>query len=170
MIKNIIAMLLSIVFVVACSSSKKPTDESANLNDGSAQNNGADITTKPIAFDPLGSDSGTIAGLSTVHFGYDSPSLTEETKNMLKQNAEWMKSHPNAKLQIEGHCDSRGSNEYNLTLGERRANTVKSFMQGLGVDAARMSVISYGEEKPIAMGDTEADYAKNRRANFVPAE
>lgn len=166
MLKKILVLGLSLVFVVACSSKKK-TDE-ADL--AGAGVNGADIAEKPIMFDPLGSDSGNISGLNTIRFEYDSPALSAEAKKILAANAEWMKSNSNAKIQIEGHCDSRGSNEYNITLGERRANSVKTFLQGLGVDAARLSVISYGEEKPLALGENEADYAKNRRANFVPAQ
>ena len=73
-----------------------------------------------------------------------------------------------ATIQIEGHCDSRGSVEYNLALGERRAKAVKAYMGSLGIDSKRMTIISYGEEKPIATGDSEDAYAKNRRANFVP--
>jgi peptidoglycan-associated lipoprotein len=71
-------------------------------------------------------------------------------------------------LQIEGHCDSRGSIEYNLALGERRAKSVRAYLVNLGVSAKRLSVISYGKEKPIVQGDSEEAMAKNRRANFLP--
>jgi peptidoglycan-associated lipoprotein len=167
MLKKLFVLGLSLVFVVACSSKKK-ADDAGTAGDG--MNSAADIAEKPIIFDPLGSDSGNISGLRTVNFAYDSQNLDAEAKQVLGSNAEWMKSNPNAKMQIEGHCDSRGSNEYNLTLGERRANTVKTYLQGQGVDAARLSVISYGEEKPLATGENDADYAKNRRANFVPVQ
>jgi peptidoglycan-associated lipoprotein len=118
----------------------------------------------------MGSDSGSIAGLTTVHFDYDSATLRSDTKAELAKNAEWLKANPGTNIQIEGHCDSKGSNEYNLSLGERRASAVKAYMQTLGIEAGRMSTVSYGEEKLLSMGDTEADHAKNRRANFVPAK
>lgn len=168
MFKKLLILSLSLVFVAACSSKKKTED--ADAAGGDMTNAGADISDKPLMFDPMGSDSGNIAGLGTVRFEYDSPSLTAEAKKVLTANAEWMKSNASSRIQIEGHCDSRGSNEYNVTLGERRAMTVKNFLQGLGVDGARLSVISYGEEKPLGLSETEADYAKNRRANFVPAQ
>jgi len=71
-------------------------------------------------------------------------------------------------IQIEGHCDSRGSIEYNLALGERRAKSVKAYLVSLGIEANRLNIISFGEEKPLADGDTESAHAQNRRANFVP--
>jgi peptidoglycan-associated lipoprotein len=122
----------------------------------------------PMAFDTAGSDSGKIDGLQTVRFGYDQSSLTTEAKKQLSGNATWMKSHDKVNVQIEGHCDSRGSLEYNLALGERRAQSVKTYLVGLGIPTAQMTIISYGKEKPVATGDNEEAWSKNRRANFVP--
>jgi len=119
-------------------------------------------------FDPAGSDSGKINGLETIYFGYDKSNLDSATKKILASNAQWLKTNAKVNLQIEGHCDNRGSIEYNLSLGERRANSVKSYMVSLGIPAARLSVISYGKEKPLVQGDSDSAYAKNRRANFVP--
>ena len=163
MIKRILSLLSvgCLLFAIGCSST--PKDDEAGL-DGE----GADITEQPLSFDPMGSDSGTIAGLNTVYFDYDSSNLGERAKQMLSENIAWINSHPNVTIQVEGHTDSRGSNEYNLTLGERRANAVVTYMQGQGVDGSRLSVISYGEEKLQAVGDSDSDHAKNRRANFVP--
>jgi peptidoglycan-associated lipoprotein len=81
--------------------------------------------------------------------------------------AEAMKASKSAAIQIEGHCDERGTVEYNLALGERRAQSVKNFLSQLGVDGARLSTISYGEEKPVVQGHSEDAWAKNRRAEFV---
>jgi peptidoglycan-associated lipoprotein len=81
-----------------------------------------------------------------------------------------MKKNPNVNVQIEGHCDARGSIEYNIALGERRANAVKNYMTSLGIPGDRLSVISYGKEKPLNQGDSESAYAANRRANFVPLQ
>ena len=73
-------------------------------------------------------------------------------------------------MNIEGHCDQRGSNEYNLSLGERRANSVKKMMVSMGIPASRLTIVSFGEEKPLVQGDSEEAMAKNRRANFVPSK
>ena len=164
MFRYVLVFAMSLLLVAGCSKKPKPDGDSL-AGDGSS-----DISERPLAFDPLGSDSGSIAGLNTVQFDYDSTTLTSDAKAKLAQNAEWIKNNPGTMVQVEGHCDSRGSNEYNLTLGERRANAVKSYLQGIGVDASRLTVISYGEEKLISMGEGEADHAKNRRANFVPSK
>lgn len=128
------------------------------------------IDSAPLSYDAMGSDSGKINGLVTVHFAYDKSNLDSTAKKDVAQNVGWMKANPKAKVQIEGHCDSRGTIEYNVALGERRANAVKAHMVSLGIPADRLSVISYGKERPLEMGDTEAAWAKNRRANFVPAQ
>ncbi len=166
MLKKFMFSLLMLALVAGCASKKK-AGEGEGSADGSMSE--SDISEKPLAYDPMGSDSGSIAGLVTVNFDYDSATLTAKTKADLAKNADWIKANAGS-VQIEGHCDSKGSNEYNLSLGERRANAVKAYLQTLGVDAGRMTTISYGEEKLVAMGDTEADHSKNRRANFVPAK
>ena len=102
-----------------------------------------------------------------VYFEYDSANLTSDAMALLKEKAQWMKNNPNARVLIEGNCDERGSNEYNLALGDRRAESAKTFLVNLGVSASRLSTISYGEEKPVDAGKTEAAYAKNRRVHFV---
>lgn len=160
-IKIIGITLLTAGLLISCSSKKKSDAEGA---DGSGAQ---DITSTNMSFDPTGSDSGTIAGLNTIHFPYDQAILDETNKQKLNANAEWIKFRK-AIVQIEGHCDSRGSVEYNLALGERRAKAVKAYLVSLGVGADKLRVVSYGEEKPIAQGETEEAYAQNRRANFVP--
>jgi peptidoglycan-associated lipoprotein len=160
--RNIILALAAFSLIGACSSKDKEVVDTVEVDGG--------ITEKPIGFDPMGSDSGNIPGLATVHFEYDRFSLSPEARNILSQNAEFLRSNANVNLQIEGHCDSRGSIEYNLTLGERRANTVKSYLVSLGIQESRLSVLSYGEEKPMNAGDNESAHAANRRANFVPVQ
>lgn len=113
------------------------------------------------------SDSGKAMGLQTIHFGYDTYTLDSETKTILKANAKIMKDKTSLKVQIEGHCDSRGGIQYNIALGEKRANSVKKFMESQGVEAARLTTISYGKEKPVDNGSTDEAHAKNRRANFA---
>lgn len=166
MIHRLVLSALALALVVGCQSKKTTEDNSANTAPTTTQSNDA-IENTPMAFDAQGSDSGKIDGLKTINFEYDKSALTSEAKKTLAGNADWLKKNSN-NLQIEGHCDSRGTIEYNLALGERRAQAVKSYLVGLGIAANRLSVISYGKEKPVADGDSEAAMAKNRRANFVP--
>ena len=159
-----------LVLAVALSScgSKKTTVEKTGEGEAGGGSMPPKIENTAMNFDPQGSDSGKIDGLQTVHFDFDKANLKEEEKKKLQGNADWMKSHSNIGVQIEGHCDAKGSIEYNLALGERRAKAVKDYLIHLGVGEGKLSIISYGKEKPIASGDSEADYSKNRRANFVP--
>lgn len=155
-----------VVGLVSCKSKPKEVDQSAATTDSSQQT--PRITDEAMDFNVRGSDSGEISGLTSINFDYDKAGLTSEGRKRAQGNADWMKSNPNANLQIEGHCDIRGSIEYNLSLGERRAQAVKSYLVTLGVDAKRLNIISYGKERLLANGESEADHAKNRRANFVP--
>ena len=162
---------LTLILAAGCTKPKKTTEENGTGADNGATSTEAPaITDKSIATDPQGSDSGKIDGLVTVNFEYDQARLTDSARSKLKQNAEWIKKNADYTIQIEGHTDSRGSVEYNLSLGERRAKSVKTYLEGLGVESKRMTIISYGEEKPIDPGDNEAAWSKNRRANFVPLQ
>lgn len=105
--------------------------------------------------------------LKDVNFDFDKSDIRPDARDILKANAEWIKANPKSKVQIEGHCDERGTNEYNLALGERRANAVKKYLSSLGVEADRLYTISYGEELPIDPGHSEDAWAKNRRAHFL---
>ena len=102
-----------------------------------------------------------------VYFEFDSASLTAEAQEILRAKAEWLRDNPGARVTIEGHCDERGTNEYNLALGDRRAYSAKAFLADLGIDDARLSTISYGEEQPLDSRSSEEAWAKNRRAHFV---
>ncbi|MDM8525343.1 peptidoglycan-associated lipoprotein Pal [Desulfococcaceae bacterium HSG8] len=102
-----------------------------------------------------------------IHFSYDSASLTSEAQGVLRQKAEWLRSNTNSSVIIEGHCDERGTNAYNMALGDRRAESVKSFLANLGVSPSRLTTISYGEERPLDPRHNEMAWAKNRRAHFV---
>jgi peptidoglycan-associated lipoprotein len=104
--------------------------------------------------------------LEAVYFEFDSYSLTSGAQESLRKMAAGLKRGASIKIQIEGHCDERGSNEYNLALGERRSRGVKDFLMGEGVAASAISTISYGEEKPAVQGTGEEVWAKNRRAEF----
>ncbi len=102
-----------------------------------------------------------------IHFDFDSYALSDEAKAILDEKAEFLRKYPLVTVTIEGHCDERGTNEYNLALGERRAHSAWQYLVNLGIDPDRMTMISYGEEKPIALGHDEESWAKNRRAHFV---
>jgi peptidoglycan-associated lipoprotein len=102
-----------------------------------------------------------------IQFEFDSIRLTPVAQEILKKKAAWLRANPKAKVTIEGHCDSRGTNEYNLALGEGRAQSAKAFLVDLGIDPSRLTTISYGEERPIDRAQTEEAWAKNRRDHFV---
>jgi peptidoglycan-associated lipoprotein len=102
-----------------------------------------------------------------VLFGYDSSDLTDEAKKILDTQVSWLKSDAGIKITIEGHCDERGTREYNIALGEKRANAAKKYLTSNGVDAARIKIISYGKERPAFFGTSEEILAKNRRAVTV---
>jgi peptidoglycan-associated lipoprotein len=109
---------------------------------------------------------GSSEGLKTVYFDLNSSDLGADARATLAANAAWLKGH-NVKITIEGHCDKRGSTEYNLALGERRAHIVRNYLKSLGTNPDRMAIISYGEEKPLDYSESEGSLAKNRRAEFV---
>ncbi|MFP4390103.1 MAG: peptidoglycan-associated lipoprotein Pal, partial [Desulfococcaceae bacterium] len=101
-----------------------------------------------------------------IYFGFDDATLTAEARRILRRKAEYLRRNPDLGLRIEGHCDERGTSEYNLALGDRRAESVKSFLVGLGISPNRLSTISYGEERPLDSASNEAAWALNRRAEF----
>jgi peptidoglycan-associated lipoprotein len=155
------AMIIGVAALIAvtgCSSAKKKTDTEEA------------VPTAPSAEETAASgdsDHGGAMGLQTVHFAYDSYRLDTASKDTMKTNAQVLKDHPNLKVQIEGHTDQRGGIQYNIALGEKRANAAKSYLEGLGISGDRITTISYGKERPVDPGTTEEAYAKNRRGNFI---
>lgn len=107
------------------------------------------------------------AGLGDAYFDYDEYTIRADARAALEDNARWLNGNPNVRVKIEGHCDERGTNEYNLALGERRAQSAKRFLTALGVDGSRLSTVSYGEERSVCTETTEGCYAKNRRVHFT---
>lgn len=149
---------MACALVSACKTAKKT--ESATES--------APTSNTPVDETTLGdSDSGRANGLQTVNFEFDSFVLDEGAKDTIKANAQVLKDKKNLKVQIEGHCDQRGGIQYNIALGEKRANAVKKYLEDMGVTGDRLTTISYGKERPVDAAETEAAYAKNRRANFV---
>src|SRR5262249_17747993 len=104
--------------------------------------------------------------LKTIYFGYDSSDLTDDARQVLVANANWLKAHPGRKIRIEGHCDERATGEYNWSPGERRAGTARDYLQSLGIDASRVRIVSYGKERPVDSGHNDAAWSKNRRGEF----
>ena len=105
--------------------------------------------------------------LEDVFFDFDKSALRPSDRAVLTRNAQTLQQHPDLRVTIEGHCDERGTREYNLALGDRRARAVRDFLVRFGIDAARLEIVSYGEERPFAIGHDESSWALNRRAHFV---
>ncbi|HEX9020521.1 MAG TPA: peptidoglycan-associated lipoprotein Pal [Nitrospirota bacterium] len=118
----------------------------------------APVKEEPVAAAP---------GLQPVYFDFDQSFIRDDAKAVMKANAEWLKAHPKAKVKIEGNCDERGTKEYNQALGQRRAVSAKKYLTDMGVSAKRISLISYGKEKPVCSQSTEDCWQKNRRDDFV---
>ena len=118
----------------------------------------------------LNTDFQDSGDLKDIHFKFDKYDLDNDSRKVLQQNASFLKKNPDMKIEIQGHCDERGTNNYNTALGERRANSTKKFLVSLGVDASRLNTISYGEEKPFCFDSNESCWFKNRRAHFMVAK
>lgn len=106
--------------------------------------------------------------LETVYFDFDSWLLTGPAREALARNADWLRKNPDVAVTLNGHTDERGSDAYNLALGEQRAESAKKYLLNLGIDAVRMDVVSYGEEKPAVEGNDESSWSRNRRVEFIP--
>jgi peptidoglycan-associated lipoprotein len=107
------------------------------------------------------------AGLRDIFFGYDSWTISDDQRQALNRDADWMKSNPGAVVKVEGHCDERGTSAYNLVLGEKRAKAVRNYLVELGISANRLSVVSYGKERPSCLDHAESCYQQNRRGHLV---
>ncbi len=189
--KNVFVVLmaiLSIVLVVGCASKKKPTQsemmppvssrteptiielDDARLDNALKEGDIPEEDRGDLAWlpkrPPQGMRFGETSALQTVYFEFDKYSLTTQARNILNTNADWLKNHPEISVQIEGHCDERGTLEYNQVLGENRAINVKKYLVTLGVNPNRVYTISYGELRPADSGHNEDVWAKNRRAQF----
>lgn len=163
-----VAAIIAVLAVAGCSS-KQPQQPSGGGTSGGSSLNANDINGKGAG--SLGQfASGTTSGqgpLSDIHFGYNDYTISPQDDEILKSNAKWLQDHPAAHVQIEGHCDERGSEEYNIALGARRAQAAKDYLVTLGVSADRISTISYGKELPVCTDHVEDCWAQNRRDHFV---
>lgn len=187
-----VCMILSLMLVVSCGKKKVDTGADAattTTTDDSAAAAGGDAASSDDSAVAGSSDSASDEGAASVsgtdrdaareagdaaaeamdatnnvYFDFDSSDILDSQRTTLEAKAAWMKANPNAKLTIEGHCDERGTSEYNLALGDRRAARAKGFLKKLGVSSDRMDTVSYGEEKPAVVGHNEEAWSKNRRA------
>ena len=126
--------------------------------------NGRKVRRRPIGEDEYARRG--VSPLQTVYFDFDRADIRPEMRTVLQRNAEWLRRNPRVKVSIEGHCDERGTEEYNMALGQRRAEAAKNYLVSLGISSNRLSTISYGEERPADTGHSETAWAKNRRAEF----
>ncbi|HVM96378.1 MAG TPA: peptidoglycan-associated lipoprotein Pal [Candidatus Acidoferrales bacterium] len=162
-----IAVLSLLVTVVGsgCSSKKgaKPGAGTSKIGEEGIDTSGS------LEHMKKGQKPGTGEGgpLQDVHFGFDSFELDEQARGALRENAAWLKDNGSEKVEIEGHCDERGTVEYNLALGAKRARATKDYLATLGVSSDRLTTISYGEELPLCSEHTEDCWARNRRSHFV---
>lgn len=166
--------LLLVVTLTACGSSVKldeaPVEDRNATATGASAGTGADgVDSRNVATVQVpGIDTPQPAGLARiVYFDYDSFEVRGEFTSVLEANARYLKANPNRKVALEGHTDERGGREYNLALGQKRAEAVRRSMSLLGVTEAQMEPVSFGEEKPSAMGGDEASFAKNRRVELT---
>ncbi len=159
---KIFGLIAAVVLVSACESASS----------GGASSGGMGKDAKPVESFTTPLSSGIMAGSQEdlvvnvgdrVFFDFDKFNVDREDRDTLDKQAAWLKANPSVSITVEGHADERGTREYNLALGERRANSVKDYLISLGVNPARVKTISYGKERPVAVGSTNAAWAQNRR-------
>ena len=172
--KIIFAAGLSLIIGCSQQTAPKPQETTASQKVETKQDPSKAISTKPSQTSSLEAlQKGTLGKaanegpLRDVNFDFDRYDLRPEMREILKGHAAWLKANPQVKVQIEGHCDERGTNEYNLALGAKRAESVKRYLIDLGISQATLSTISYGEELPLCKERNEGCWAKNRRAHFA---
>jgi len=165
-LKHTLKLLISfalIALMAACSSTSKGGKNGEGLSE-------ADLNAQRDArFGEGGIPTAEGGGMfRDVHFDYDSSVINDQARQEIEYNVEVMKQHPELKVQVEGHCDERGTAEYNLSLGQRRAKAVKDVLNSYGMGSSKVSTISYGAEVPLDPGHNESAWARNRRAHFSP--
>ena len=157
-----------VLFVAACATTPK---DSADSSGSGSSSSGSDVSSEGTITETVG--SGIVSGSQEdlivnvgdrVFFGYDSSDLDSDALELLQDQVAWLKQNSDVSVTIEGHCDERGTREYNLALGEKRAQAVKNYLIGLGINPDRVSTISYGKERPAVVGSNDGAWAQNRRS------
>ena len=160
--------IFMVLFVAACATTPK---DSADSSGSGSSSSGSDVSSEGTITETSG--SGIVAGSQEdlivnvgdrVFFGYDSSDLDSDALELLQDQVAWLKQNSDVTVTIEGHCDERGTREYNLALGEKRAQAVKNYLIGLGINPDRVSTISYGKERPAVVGSNDGAWAQNRRS------
>lgn len=159
---KLVAVCAAALMLAAC----QTTPEKAAMTSGQGANHGTAMS------EQAGPAPGTEADLKLnvgdrVFFAFNKQDLSATARSTLERQAAWLKKYPNVNVTVEGNCDDRGTREYNLALGARRANAAKNYLVSLGVEASRIKTISYGKERPVAVGNNEAAWAQNRNAITV---
>ena len=161
----VVAVFLLLMPVGGCSGKKKGADLGAEGGQLGEENLGGGSLAEARSGRP---GSETVTGpLGDIHFDYDSFELGDDARDSLQGHASWLRDNSETRVEIEGHCDDRGTVEYNLALGAKRAAAVKSYLSSLGIPSDRITTISYGEELPLCHEATESCWQTNRRAHFV---
>jgi len=153
-------IILPLIAVTACTSNSTNKDKASSSlsNSSNASNSGSLTTSQQLQ---------KLQMTNTIYFGFDKYNISPEFSGVLDSHAEFLRSHPSFSVVIEGHADEHGTPEYNIALGERRAAAIKAYLQGRGVLASQMSIVSYGKEKPAVLGHDAKAYEKNRRSVIV---
>ena len=160
--------IFMVLFVAACATTPKDSTDSSGSGSSSS---GSDVSSEGTITETTG--SGIVSGSQEdlivnvgdrVFFGYDSSDLDSDALELLQDQVAWLKQNSDVSVTIEGHCDERGTREYNLALGEKRAQAVKNYLIGLGINPDRVSTISYGKERPAVVGSNDGAWAQNRRS------
>jgi len=166
------ALIGAVLLLSACANSNTKTGELNNVPEEPVVETQEPVVSEPtegVTTEPMMDDLATQSSLDTtsdnalVYFGYDRYDLTSDARSGLQAQAAWLQSHSAVNVTVEGHCDERGTREYNLALGDRRANSVKNYLVALGVDPSRIHTVSYGKERPAVTGTGESSWSKNRR-------
>ena len=166
MIIKLLASATLVFFLAACSTTPKDTADSSGSGSTSTSSDVSSSaeTTESASIEP-GSQEDLIVNVGDrVFFNYDSAELDTDAQELLQDQVAWLKQYSNVSVIIEGHCDERGTREYNLALGEKRAQSVKNYLINLGISADRVSTISYGKERPAVVGSNDGAWAQNRRS------
>ncbi|MBI2883651.1 MAG: peptidoglycan-associated lipoprotein Pal [Candidatus Methylomirabilis oxyfera] len=157
---------------VAAPEEKSPTEVTAPSPEAKSTPEAGAVPEAKIAEAEVGREAAAAVQaieMKDIYFDFDQSAIREDSRKLLNENVEWFRKHSAAKVTIEGHCDERGSSEYNLALGERRARATRDYLVAAGIAANRIGTISFGKERPFASGHDESAWKWNRRAHFVPA-
>lgn len=166
----ILVSIFCVAFVTGCGSlkkGKKTPEELAALEEAAIKGENIPLEGLPEGNFVEPSEKGIVGIFEDIHFDYDKSNIRERDYPILNRIGKWLKDNPDVSVMIEGHCDERGSNEYNMALGEARALSTRRYLVGLGIDPSRLYTVSYGEERPLDPGHNESAWSKNRRAHFL---